>query len=230
MDFCYSEQQEMIKVTARDFAEKEIAPLIGQMESEKRTAQKLIPKMKELGFYGIQYPEEFGGVGCTYLEYVMVLEELSRVYCSVGGHISVNSLCAGTINDFGTEEQKKKFLPGLLAGDAIGSFAFTEPATGSDARAIRTTAKREGDEWVINGEKIFITNSPLPGTIVLFCKDAEMEDKITCIIVPKDTPGYTPQKHVSRMGMHGLEVTDIVLENVRVPYENTVGGEVGRGK
>ena len=186
--------------------------------------------MKELGFYGIQYPEEYGGVGCTYLEYVMVLEELSRVYCSIGGHISVNSLCAGTINDFGTEEQKKTFLPGLLAGDAIGSFAFTEPDTGSDARAIRTTAKRDGDDWVINGEKIFITNSPLPGTIVLFCKDVEMEDKITCIIVPKNTPGYIPQKHISKMGMHGLEVADIVLENVRVPYENTVGGEAGRGQ
>lgn len=230
MEFSYSEQQQMIKETAREFAEKEISPLITKMEKEKRTASDLIPKMKELGFYGIQYPEEYGGVGCTYLEYVMVLEELSRVYCSIGGHISVNSLCAGTINDFGTEEQKKTFLPGLLAGDAIGSFAFTEPDTGSDARAIRTTAKRDGDDWVINGEKIFITNSPLPGTIVLFCKDVEMEDKITCIIVPKDTPGYIPQKHISKMGMHGLEVADIVLENVRVPYENTVGGEAGRGQ
>jgi len=230
MEFSYSEQQEMIKESARDFAKKEISPLIAKMETEKRTAPELIPMMKELGFYGIQYPEEYGGVGCTYLEYVMVLEELSRVYCSIGGHISVNSLCAGTINDFGTEEQKKTFLPGLLAGDAIGSFAFTEPDTGSDARAIRTTAKREGDEWVINGEKIFITNSPLPGTMVLFCKDVEMEDKITCVIVPKDTPGYTPQKHVSKMGMHGLEVADIVLDNVRIPYENTVGGEAGRGK
>ena len=230
MDFSYSEQQEMFKKTARGFAENIIAPLVEKMETDKRTSPELIPKMKELGFYGIQYPEEFGGVGCTYLEYVMVLEELSRVYCSIGGHISVNSLCAGTINEFGTEEQKKTFLPGLLAGEAIGSFAFTEPGTGSDARAIRTTAVREGDEWVINGEKVFITNSPLPGTIVLFCKDPEIDDKITCIIAPKDTPGYTPQKHVSKMGMHGLEVADIVLENLRVPYENTVGGEAARGK
>jgi butyryl-CoA dehydrogenase len=230
MDFTYSEQQEMIKETAREFANKEISKFVTQMESKKRTAINLIPMMKELGFYGIQYPEEYGGVGLTYLEYVMVLEELSRIYCSIGGHISVNSLCAGTINDFGTEDQKRTFLPGLLKGDAIGSFAFTEPGTGSDPRAIRTTAVRDGDEWVINGEKIFITNSPLPGTIVVFCKDTAMDDKVTCIIVPKDTPGYQPQKHVSKMGMHGLEVADIVLENVRVPYENTVGGEDSRGK
>jgi len=95
---------------------------------------------------------------------------------------------------------------------------------------VQCSAELDGDEWVINGEKIFITNSPLPGTVVLFCKDTEIDDKITCIIVPKDTPGYTPQKHVSKMGMHGLEVADIVLENLRVPYENTVGGEAGRGK
>lgn len=230
MDFSYSEQQEMIKDAARDFASKEVSKFIDKMENEKRTSRDLIPMMKDLGFYGIQYPEEYGGVGLTYLEYVMVLEELSRVYCSIGGHISVNSLCAGTINDFGTEEQKKTYLPSLLGGDAIGSFAFTEPGTGSDPRAIRTTAVQEGDEWVINGEKSFITNSPLSGTIVIFCKDVEMDDKVTCIIVPKDTEGYQPQKHVSKMGMHGLEVADIVLDNVRVPVGNTVGGEDSRGK
>jgi len=200
------------------------------MEEKKRMDRDLISKMKSLGFYGIQYPEEYGGVGSSYLEYVMVLEELSRVYCSIGGHISVNSLCAGTILDFGTEEQKRRYLPGLLAGDAIGSFAFTEPDTGSDARAIRTAAVRDGDEWVINGEKIFITNSTLPGYIAVFCKDVEKEGKITTIIVPKDTPGYSAQKLVSKMGMHGMEVADVVLENVRVPYENTVGGDEGRGR
>jgi alkylation response protein AidB-like acyl-CoA dehydrogenase len=229
MDFSYSEQQEMFRNTARDFATNEIGPLIEQMETEKRTATELIPKMKELGFYGIQYPEQYGGIGASYLEYVMVLEELSREYCSIGAHISVNSLCAGTINDFGTEEQKSSYLPDLLTGEAIGSFAFTEPSTGSDPRAIRTTAVREGEEWVINGEKIFITNSPMPGTAVIFCKDLEMEEKVTCIIVPKDTPGFVPQKHVSKMGMHGLEVADVVLDDVRVPFENTVGGESGRG-
>jgi len=230
MDFDYTEQQDKFRETARGFAENEIAPLISWMEREKRTHQELIPKMRELGFYGIQYPQEYGGIGGSYLEYVMVLEELSKVYCAIGGHISVNSLCAGTINDFGTEEQKKKYLPELLTGDAIGSFAFTEPDTGSDARAIRTTAVREGNEWVINGEKIFITNSTLPGYVALFCKDVEMEGKLTNIIVPKDVPGYSATKLVSKMGMHGMEVADIVLDDVRVPYENTVGGENGRGK
>ena len=168
MEFSFSEQQELFKESARDFAESEIAPLIDQMESTKRTPPELIPKMRELGFYAIQYPEKYGGIGASYLEYVMVMEELSRVYCSIGGHISVNNLCAGTIADFGTEEQKKRYLPELLTGDAVGSFAFTEPDTGSDPKALRTTAVRDGDDWVINGEKIFITNSTLPGYIALF--------------------------------------------------------------
>jgi len=230
MEFSFSEQQQMFKETARDFAESEIAPLIDEMEATKRTPRELIPKMKDLGFYAIQYPTEYGGIGASYLEYVMVMEELSRVYCSIGGHISVNNLCAGTIFDFGTDEQKKKYLPELIAGDATGSFAFTEPDTGSDPKALRTTAVRDGDDWVINGEKIFITNSTLPGYIALFCKDVEIDGKTTTILVPKDAPGFSTGKLVAKMGMHGMEVADILLEDVRVPYENTVGGEKGRGK
>jgi alkylation response protein AidB-like acyl-CoA dehydrogenase len=230
MDFSLTEEQVMFKETARKFAEAEIAPLIHQMEETKRTPPALIKKMRDLSFYGIQYPCEYGGIGSTYLEYVMVVEELSRVYCSVGGHLSVNCLCAGTINDFGTEEQKQKYLPQIVAGEAVGSFAFTEPSTGSDPEAIKTTCVRDGNEWVINGEKIFITNSTLPGYIVVFCKDVEKDGKITNIIVPKDTKGYSTPKLVEKMGMNGMEVADVVLEDVRVPFENTTGGEANRGK
>jgi len=230
MDFRLTEEQVMFKETARKFAETEIAPLIPQMEEKKRTPRELIKKMRDLSFYAIQYPAQYGGVGSTYLEYAMVIEELSRVYCSIGGHISVNCLCAGTINDFGTEEQKKKYLPEVIAGDAVGSFAFTEPSTGSDPGAIRTTCVRDGNDWVINGEKIFITNSTLPGYIVVFCKDVEKDGKITNIIVPKNAKGYSTPKLVEKMGMNGMEVADVVLEDVRVPFENTTGGEAGRGK
>ncbi len=230
MNFNFTDEQVMFKETARKFAETEISPLIHQMEEKKRTPRELIKKMRDLSFYGVQYPAEYGGVGSTYLEYVMVIEELSRVYCSIGGHISVNCLCAGTINDFGTVEQKKKYLPSLVQGDAVGSFAFTEPSTGSDPGVIRTTCVRDGNDWVINGEKIFITNSTLPGYIVLFCKDVEKDNKITNIIVPKDAKGYSTPKLVEKMGMHGMEVADVVLEDVRVPFENTTGGEAGRGK
>jgi alkylation response protein AidB-like acyl-CoA dehydrogenase len=230
MDFDYSAQQEMFRSTAREFADSEIGPLIGGMESDKRTPRELIPKMKDLGFYAIQYPEEYGGIGASYLEYVMVLEELSRVYCSIGGHISVNNLCAGTLLDFGTPEQRAAYLPDLLTGDAVGSFAFTEPDTGSDPRALRTTAVRDGAEWVINGEKIFITNSTLPGYIVVFCRDDEREGKTTAILVDKQTPGYSTGKLVAKMGMHGMEVADVLLEEVRVPYANTIGGEEARGR
>ena len=230
MDFKLTDEQVMLKETARKFAETEIKPLIPEMEEKKRTPKELIRKMKELCFYAIQYPEQYQGVGSTYLEYVIMMEEVSRVYCSIGGHISVNNLCAGTINDFGTDEQKKKHLPDLIMGDAIGSFAFTEPSTGSDPGAIRTTAVRQGDYWVINGEKIFITNSTIPGYIVLFCKDVEIGGKITNIIVPKNSTGYSTPKLVEKMGMNGMEVADVVLEDVKVPFENTTGGEKGRGR
>ena len=120
MDFRLTEEQVMFKETARKFAETEIAPLIPQMEEKQRTPPELIKKMRELSFYAIQYPAEYGGVGSTYLEYAMVIEQLSRVYCSIGGHISVNCLCAGTINDFGTVEQKKKYLPEIIAGRRRG--------------------------------------------------------------------------------------------------------------
>jgi butyryl-CoA dehydrogenase len=230
MEFSLTKEQIMFKETARKFAEMEIAPLIHQMEETKRTPLELIKKMRDLSFYGIQYPCEYGGVGSSYLEYVMVIEELSRVYCSIGGHVSVNCLCAGTINDFGTEEQKRKYLPQLIQGEAVGSFAFTEPSTGSDPEAVKTTCVRDGNEWVINGEKIFITNSTLPGYIVVFCKDVEKGGKITNIIVPKDAKGYSTPKLVEKMGMNGMEVADVVLEDVRVPLENMTGGEENRGK
>lgn len=230
MDFSFSEEQLMLKDSVRKFAEGEIMPLIRQMEKDKRTPLELINKMKDMGYYAVQYPEEYGGAGSSYLEYIIMMEELARIYCSIAGHVSVNSMCAATIYNFGTEEQKKRFLPELLNGEAIGSFAFTEPATGSDPAAIRTTAVREGDEWVINGEKIFITNSTLPGYVVLFCRDVEKGGKITNIIVPKGIEGYSTSRIIEKMGMHGMEVADVVLQNVRVPYENTTGGEAMRGK
>lgn len=230
MKFCLTEEQATFKETARKFAESEIATRIHEMETTHRTPSELIRKMRELNFYGIQYPCAYGGVGSTYLEYVMVIEELSRVYCSIGGHISVNSLCAGTINDFGSEEQKNNFLPQIITGDAVGSFAFTEPSTGTDPSAIRTTCIRDRNDWIINGEKIFITNSTLPGYVVVFCKDVEKDGEITNIIVPKDTEGYSAEKLLEKMGMHGMEVADVLLNNVRVPFENTTGGEEWRGK
>jgi len=230
MDFSYTEEQTMFKDSVRKFAEKEIGPLVVQMETEKRTPRELVKKMRELGFYAIQFPEKYGGAGSTYIEYVIMMEEIARVYCSIAGHIGVNGMSAGTIYKFGTEEQKMRYLPELLNGEAIGSFAFTEPATGSNPAEIRTTAVRDGDEWVINGEKIFITNSTMPGYIAVFCKDVEMDGKITNIIVPKDAKGYSAPKLMGKMGMHGMEVADVVFEDVRVPFENTTGGEAMRGK
>jgi len=229
MDFSLTKEQVLLKETARRFAEAEIAPRIEEMERTQRTSIDLIKKMRGLNFYGVQYPERYGGVGLSYLEYSIVQEELSKVYCSIGGHISVNTLCAGTIFEFGTEAQKEGYLPQLLRGDAVGSFAFTEPDTGSDPKAIQTTAVRHGKEWVINGKKIFITNATLPGYIVLFCKDVEMGAKITNIIVPKNSKGYSAGKPYEKLGMHGMEVAEVFFDDVRVPLENTTGGESGRG-
>ena len=229
MDFSLTSEQKMFKNTARKFAETEIAPRIDEMETTRRTSRELINKMRNLNFYGIQYPGIYGGVGSSFVEYCMILEELSKVYCSISGHISVNSLCTGTIYEFGTEAQRQKILPDLICSEAIGSFAFTESSTGSDPRAIRTTAVREGNEWVINGNKIFITNSTLPGYIIVFCKDVKMNGQITSIIVPKDCKGYSVGKLYDKLGMHGMEVADVFFDDVRVPVENTTGGESNRG-
>jgi butyryl-CoA dehydrogenase len=230
MDFTLTPQQKMFKDVASKFAEMEIAPRIDNMETTRRTPRDLIKKMRDLNFYGIQYPEIYGGVGSSFIEYCIVLEELSRVYCSIGGHISVNALCAGTIYEFGTEAQRQEFLPDLICGEAIGSFAFTEPETGSDPKAIKTTAVRDGNEWIINGNKIFITNSTLPGYMVVFCRDVEISAQITCIVVPKDCKGYSIGKYYDKLGMHGMEVADVFFDDVPVPLENTIGGEAARGQ
>jgi butyryl-CoA dehydrogenase len=230
MNFYYTSEQIMLKEMSRKFAETQIRPHIHKMETEKRMVRDLIKEMREVGFYSIQYPEKYGGSGSSYIEYVIMMEEIARVYSSIAGHISVNNLCAGAIYEFGTEEQRMKYLPELITGSAVGSFAFTEAATGSDPSAIRTTAVIDGDEWIINGEKLFITNSTIPGYVGVSCKDIEKEGHITTIIVPKNAKGYSAPKLVDKMGMHGMEVADIVLDEVRVPLENTLGGEEGRGK
>jgi len=230
MDFNLNQEQQMVRETARRFAETEVAPHIAEMEARQRTSPTVMERMRSLDFYRIQYPVAYGGIGSSFLEYCIVMEEISRIYCSMGGHLAVNNLCAGTILEFGTEEQKQKYLPPLLKGGAIGSFAFTEPDTGTDPAAIKTTALRDGNDWIINGRKIFITNATLPGYVVVFCKDTELDGKITNIIVPKDTRGFSIGNHYEKMGMHGMEVADIILDNLRVPYENTTGGEKGRGR
>lgn len=230
MDFNYTDEQMMLKESVRKFSENEIAPLIKQMETKKRTPWDLIMKIKNLGWCGIQYPEKYGGTGNSYIEYVIMQEEMSRVYCSTACTISVNGMSGANMVKFATEEQKMQFLPEHLNGEGIGSFAFTEAATGSDPNALRTTCVRDGDEWVINGEKIFITNATLPGFMCVFCKDVEMGGKCTNIILRKGIEGYSTPKIYEKMGMHGLEVTDVVFDNVRVPYENTCGGEAMRGK
>ncbi len=230
MNFNYTDEQLMLKESVRKFSEKEIAPMVKWMETEKRTPRDLIKKIKDLGWCAIQYPEQYSGTGNTYVEYVIMQIEMARVYCSTACTISVNGMLGANISKFATEEQKQKFLPELLHGEGIGSFAFTEASTGSDPSALRTTCVRDGDEWVINGEKVFITNATMPGLMGIFCKDVEMDGRCTNIIIPKGIEGYSTPRIYDKMGMHGLEVSDVVLDNVRVPYENTTGGEAMRGK
>ncbi len=230
MNFNYTDEQLMLKDSVKKFSEKEIAPLVKWMETEKRTPRDLIKKIKDLGWCAIQYPEKYSGTGNSYVEYAIMQIEMAKVYCSTACTISVNGMLGANISKFASEEQKLKFLPELLHGEGIGSFAFTEASTGSDPTALRTTCIRDGDEWVINGEKMFITNATMPGLMGIFCKDVEMDGKCTNIIIPKGIEGYSTPRIYDKMGMHGLEVSDVVLDNVRVPYENTTGGEAMRGK
>ena len=231
-EFMLDERARAVQRQAREMVKNEVDPeYLRRMDRDEiRYPRELYELYARHRLMGLRFPEEYGGQGMDWVAECAAMEPIGALGIAAGCSFVMPSIVGEALNTFGTEEQKQRYLPELLTGEAVGSFAFTEPDTGTDPRALRTTAVREGDEWVINGEKIFITNSTLPGYIALFCKDVELEDKTTTILVPKDTPGYSTGKLVAKMGMHGMEVADVLLEDVRVPLENTVGGEEGRGK
>src|SRR5512140_125349 len=231
MNFELSQDHRVLQDSVRDFVNKEIKPLAVQIDEDHMIPDNLVKQMGEMGFLGSYFPEEYGGAGLDMLSYAIVVEEVSKACGSSGVLISAHtSLASGPIYTFGTEEQKKKWLPALNSGEIIGCFLLTEPDAGSDAGAIATTYRREGDEFVINGGKIFITNGGYLGTGVLFAThDKSLKHKgVSAFIIALGSPGVEILKNEKKMGIRGSYTTAFALDSVRVPVENLLGQE-GQG-
>ncbi len=227
MNFELTKEQQMIRDMVRDFAEKEIAPNARHVDQTEEFPIDTFKKMGELGFLGIPFPEKYGGVGGDTISYAIAVEEVGRACGSTGlSYAAAVSLGASPIYYFGTEEQKQKYLVPLASGETLAAFGLTEPNAGSDAGGTRTKAVLDGDEYVINGEKCFITNAEFARTITVTAvtgKDERGKNIISAIIVPTNTPGLTINSNYEKLGVRGSNTCEIVLEDVRVPKENLLG-------
>ena len=231
MNFELNENQLMIAQMVRDFAEKEIRPNMKKWDDEEFFPVETMKKMGDLGLLGIFIPEEYGGSGFSYFEYATALMELGRVCGGVGLSVAAhNSLCTGHIYYHGNEAQKRKYLPKLASGEWIGAWGLTEPNTGSDAMRMKTTAVKEGNEWVINGAKNWITHGLSGDVSVVLVRTGDLLDSngITAFIIEKGTPGFSAVKIKEKLGVRASETAELIFDNVRVPEENVIG-QVGMG-
>ncbi len=228
MEFELSEEYRMIQRMVREFAEKEIAPRAEEIDETDRFPEDLFRRMGELGILGLPFPEEYGGSGADYIALVLALEEIARVSGTMAIILDAHtSLCCEPIYLFGTEEQKRKYLVPLARGEKIGAFGLTEPQAGSDAGATRTRAVRDGDSWIINGQKCFITNGSVADVVVITAKTApELGTRgISAFIVEKGTPGFRPGRDEKKMGLKGSVTSELFFEDCRIPAENLLGKE-----
>ncbi|MBU8905413.1 acyl-CoA dehydrogenase [Desertibacillus haloalkaliphilus] len=227
MNFDLTKEQMMVREMVRDFAQNEVAPKAEYVDREAEFPIDTFQKMGELGLLGIPFPEEYGGSGGDTISYALAVEEIGRVCGSTGlSYAAAVSLGASPLYYFGTEEQKQKYLVPLASGQALGSFGLTEPNAGSDAGGTQTKAVLDGDDYVINGEKCWITNAGFAKTVIVTAvtsKDKNGKNIISAIIVPTDTPGFTINSDYDKMGVRGSNTSELILEDVRVPKENLLG-------
>ncbi|MFC9946816.1 acyl-CoA dehydrogenase family protein [Streptomyces pratensis] len=231
MNLELSEEQDAVRQLAEDFVAREITPHVVEWDRAESVDKSIVKKLGALGFLGLTIPEEYGGSGGDHLAYCLVTEELGRGDSSVRGIVSVSlGLVAKTIASWGSEEQKRLWLPGLTAGEAVGCFGLTEPGTGSDAGNLTTRAVRDGDDYVISGSKMFITNGTWADVVLLFARtgDTPGHRGVSAFLVPTDSPGLTRRTVHGKLGLRGQATAEIVLEDVRVPASTLLGPE-GKG-
>ncbi len=231
MNFDLNENQLMITQMVRDFALKEIRPNMKKWDNEEYFPVEAMKKLGELGLLGIFIPEKYGGSGFSYFEYATALIELGKVCGGIGLSVAAhNSLCVGHIYYHGSEEQKLKYLPKLVSGDWIGAWGLTESNTGSDAMRMKTTAVKDGNDWILNGTKNWITHGLSGDVLVVLVRTGELLDSngITAFIVEKGTPGFSAVKIKDKLGVRASETAELIFDNVRIPEENVIG-EVGMG-
>ena len=226
MDFHLTKEQEMLRKLYREFAQNEVKPLAEEVDEEERFPVETVKKLGKLGMMGIYFPKEYGGAGADVLSYAMCVEEMAKVCGTTAVIISSHtSLCCAPIFENGTEEQKKKYLPKLCSGEWIGAFGLTEPNAGTDASGQQTTAVLDGDHYVLNGSKIFITNAGFADVFIIFA----MTDKkagnhgISAFIVERNFPGFSVGKHEKKMGIRGSSTCELIMEDCIVPKENLLG-------
>jgi len=228
VDFTLPEHVEALREEVRKFAHHEIRPHVMTWDEDKLYPMDVMKKLGEMGMLGVFFPEEYDGAGMGYLEYAVVVEEISRVDGSVGlGVAAHNSLCSNHIYTQGNEDQRQKYLRPLASGKMIGAWALTEAEAGSDAGALRTTARKEGHEWVLNGSKNFATHGTVGSVCVVMARTrgGAGTDGISAFIVEKDTPGFKAGKQENKLGMRASDTSELILEGVRVPEENLLGEE-----
>ncbi|MEO0412421.1 MAG: isovaleryl-CoA dehydrogenase [Pseudomonadota bacterium] len=231
LKFNHGEEMDMLRDSVAAFARDKIAPRAAKIDADNKFPRDLWPLMGELGLHGITVPEETGGTGMGYLAHCIAVEEISRASASVGLSYGAHSnLCINQINRWGTPVQKSKYLPGLMSGDHIGSLAMSEPGSGSDVVSMRLKADKRNDRYVLNGNKMWITNAPEAETLVVYAKtDMSAGPKgITAFIIEKDMAGFSVAQKLDKLGMRGSDTAELVFEDCEVPFENVLGDE-GRG-
>lgn len=235
MDFSLSKKHEMARSLFKEFAETEVKPFAQETDETEQFPKDIVAKMQKYGFMGIPIEKEFGGQGCDPLTYVMCVEELSKVCGTTGVVVSAHtSLCADPIQTYGTPEQKEKYLVPLAKGEKLGAFGLTEPGAGTDAQGVQTKAVLDGDEWVLNGSKCFITNGKVADIYIIIAYTDIVEDKrgrkqkkFSAFIVEKDTPGFTFGTKEKKMGIRGSATYELIFQDCRIPAANMLGA---RGK
>lgn len=228
MNFGFTEEQDMLRKTVRDFAEAEIRPRMMEYDESQEFPWEVIRKCGELGLMGVLFPEELQGAAMGYVEYVTIVEELSRVDGSVGISVAAhNSLCTNHLFQCGSDEQRKKYVSKLASGEWLGAWSLTEPTAGSDAAGTRTTARRDGDFWVLNGAKTFTTHGSVSDLTVVFAVTSPDKGNkgISAFVVEKGTPGFRPGKKENKMGLRASDTAEVIMEDCRLPDSQLVGEE-----
>ena len=232
MDFTFSEHHTLLRQSVREFAKAHIQPYARGWDEEERFPKELVPKLAELGLLGIRIPEEYGGSGMDTTSYAICVEEVARVDGSTALTVaSHNGLGTGHILSFGSEAQKQKYFPKAVTGEWLAAWALTEPGSGSDSASMQTTARRDGDTWVLNGTKMFITQGTVGGFCVVLARtnmQASKQKGITAFVVEHGTPGFSTSKHLKKLGCKSSDTAELTFEDVRVPDENRIG-EVDHG-
>ncbi len=230
MDFELTEEQKMLQTMTRNFAQDELEPIADELDQKNEFPHQNFKRMAELGLTGMIIPTEYGGSGSDHLSLAIAVEEISKACASTGDVLSAHLvICSYTINIFGNEEQKKKYLPPLAKGEKVGSFAVTEPEAGSDISRIQTTAVRDGDDYILNGQKVFITNGDVCDVVVVFAGIPELAPRgMTAFIVEKGMPGFTKGKKFDKVGMRAGSTAELLFDDCRVPAANRLSEE-GRG-